>query len=122
MCLGIPGEVVRWIDRDPLMARAAIRFGDLERVCHLACVPEAEVGDFVIVHAGIAISKVNAEEAVNMPLPNNKVQSLRASYYMMGAMLSRFKKCVIGLPGGCPLGPRPIARVLEEMKLVLHAR
>lgn len=43
-----------------------------------------------------------------MPLPNNKVQSLRASYYMMGAMLSRFKKCVIGLPGGCPLGPRPI--------------
>lgn len=52
--------------------------------------------------------EVNAEEAVNMPLPNNKVQSLRASYYMMGAMLSRFKKCVIGLPGGCPLGPRPI--------------
>ena len=51
---------------------------------------------------------VNAEEAVNMPLSNNKVQSLRASYYMMGAMLSRFKKCVIGLPGGCPLGPRPI--------------
>lgn len=27
---------------------------------------------------------------------------------MMGAMLARFKKCVIGLPGGCPLGPRPI--------------
>ena len=52
--------------------------------------------------------EVNAEEAVNMPLPNNKVQSLRASYYMMGAMLSRFKKCVIGLPGGWPLGPRPI--------------
>ena len=52
--------------------------------------------------------EVNAEEAVNMPLPNNKVQSLRASYYMMGAMISRFKKCVIGLPGGCPLGPRPI--------------
>lgn len=51
---------------------------------------------------------VNAEEAVNMQLSNNKVQSLRASYYMMGAMLSRFKKCVIGLPGGCPLGPRPI--------------
>ena len=51
---------------------------------------------------------VNAEEAVNMPLSNIKVQSLRASYYMMGAMLSRFKKCVIGLPGGCPLGPRPI--------------
>ncbi|WP_271402286.1 UDP-N-acetylglucosamine 1-carboxyvinyltransferase [Salinicoccus roseus] len=52
--------------------------------------------------------EINAEDAENMPLPNTKVQSLRASYYMMGAMLARFKKCVIGLPGGCPLGPRPI--------------
>ncbi|HCN61121.1 MULTISPECIES: UDP-N-acetylglucosamine 1-carboxyvinyltransferase [Mammaliicoccus] len=51
---------------------------------------------------------VDSSDAVNLPLPNNKVQSLRASYYMMGAMLGRFKKCVIGLPGGCPLGPRPI--------------
>lgn len=63
MCLGIPGEITRWIDRDPLLARAEVRFGELHRVCHLACVPEAEVGDFVIVHAGIAISKVHAEEA-----------------------------------------------------------
>ena len=52
--------------------------------------------------------KINGGEAENMPLANTKVQSLRASYYMMGAMLARFKKCVIGLPGGCPLGPRPI--------------
>ncbi|CAM4339761.1 UDP-N-acetylglucosamine 1-carboxyvinyltransferase [Lacicoccus alkaliphilus] len=52
--------------------------------------------------------RIGAEEAENMPLPNTKVQSLRASYYMMGAMLARFRKCVIGLPGGCPLGPRPI--------------
>ncbi|HAL09871.1 MAG TPA: UDP-N-acetylglucosamine 1-carboxyvinyltransferase [Staphylococcus sp.] len=51
---------------------------------------------------------VDSSNAVNLPLANNKVQSLRASYYMMGAMLGRFKKCVIGLPGGCPLGPRPI--------------
>lgn len=63
MCLGIPGEVIRWVDRDPLLARATVRFGELERVCHLACVPEAEVGDFVIVHAGVAISRVNAQEA-----------------------------------------------------------
>ncbi|GGB12267.1 UDP-N-acetylglucosamine 1-carboxyvinyltransferase [Macrococcus hajekii] len=51
---------------------------------------------------------VDSSQAVNLPLPNHKVQSLRASYYMMGAMLARFKKCTIGLPGGCPLGPRPI--------------
>lgn len=66
MCLGIPGEVVRWIDHDPLLARAEVRFGDLHRVCHLACVPEAEVGDYVIVHAGIAISKVNEQEALRL--------------------------------------------------------
>ncbi|GGM32790.1 UDP-N-acetylglucosamine 1-carboxyvinyltransferase 2 [Paraliobacillus quinghaiensis] len=43
-----------------------------------------------------------------MPLPNGKVKKLRASYYFMGAMLGRFKQAVIGLPGGCHLGPRPI--------------
>ena len=43
-----------------------------------------------------------------MPLPNGNVKKLRASYYMMGAMLGRFKHAVIGLPGGCHLGPRPI--------------
>jgi UDP-N-acetylglucosamine 1-carboxyvinyltransferase len=43
-----------------------------------------------------------------MPLPNGSVKKLRASYYLMGAMLGKFKKAVIGLPGGCNLGPRPI--------------
>lgn len=51
---------------------------------------------------------VNPEKMVSMPLPNGKVKKLRASYYLMGAMLGRFKKAVIGLPGGCHLGPRPI--------------
>lgn len=45
---------------------------------------------------------------ISMPLPNGKVKKLRASYYLMGAMLGRFKQAVIGLPGGCHLGPRPI--------------
>lgn len=43
-----------------------------------------------------------------MPLPNGRVKQMRASYYMMGAMLGKFKKAAIGLPGGCNLGPRPI--------------
>src|SRR5699024_5030388 len=43
-----------------------------------------------------------------MPLPNGRVKQLRASYYFMGAMLGRFNEAVIGLPGGCYLGPRPI--------------
>lgn len=59
---------------------------------------------------------VDPNEIENAPLPNNKVESLRASYYMMGAMLGRFKKCVIGLPGGCPLGPRPIDQHIKGFK------
>ena len=51
---------------------------------------------------------VDPSEMISMPLPNGKVKKLRASYYLMGAMLGRFKKAVIGLPGGCHLGPRPI--------------
>lgn len=51
---------------------------------------------------------VDPRNMVDMPLPNGSVKRLRASYYLMGAMLGRFHKAVIGLPGGCNLGPRPI--------------
>ncbi|MDQ0269282.1 UDP-N-acetylglucosamine 1-carboxyvinyltransferase [Cytobacillus purgationiresistens] len=51
---------------------------------------------------------VDPSSMISMPLPNGKVKKLRASYYLMGAMLGRFNKAVIGLPGGCHLGPRPI--------------
>lgn len=51
---------------------------------------------------------VNPATMISMPLPNGRVKKLRASYYLMGAMLGKFKKAVIGLPGGCNLGPRPI--------------
>lgn len=52
--------------------------------------------------------KIDPSQMMAMPLPNGKVKTLRASYYFMGAMLGRFKKAVVGLPGGCHLGPRPI--------------
>ncbi|TGB01601.1 UDP-N-acetylglucosamine 1-carboxyvinyltransferase [Halobacillus salinus] len=51
---------------------------------------------------------IDPSKMISMPLPNGKVKKLRASYYFMGAMLGRFNKAVIGLPGGCHLGPRPI--------------
>lgn len=52
--------------------------------------------------------KIDPTNMTDMPLPNGNVKKLRASYYLMGAMLGRFKRAVIGLPGGCFLGPRPI--------------
>lgn len=51
---------------------------------------------------------IDSTTIIPMPLPNGEVKKLRASYYLMGAMLGRFKKAAIGLPGGCHLGPRPI--------------
>src|SRR5699024_3907505 len=50
---------------------------------------------------------INPSQVESIPLPNGKVKQLRASYYFMGAMLGKFKRAAIGLPGGCYLGPRP---------------
>ena len=63
MCLGIPGKVVRWINRDHTFAQAEIEFDGVRRVCHMACATDAAEGDYVIVHAGIAICRVDPEEA-----------------------------------------------------------
>lgn len=52
--------------------------------------------------------QIDSSNMISTPLPNGKVKQLRASYYFMGAMLGKFKEAVIGLPGGCNLGPRPI--------------
>lgn len=66
MCLGIPGRIARWIDRDPLFALADVDFDGISRQVHMACVPEAQEGDYVIVHAGVAICKIDAEEASSL--------------------------------------------------------
>ncbi|MBI1312180.1 HypC/HybG/HupF family hydrogenase formation chaperone [bacterium] len=63
MCLAIPGRVIRWLNRDATFARAEVEFDGVRRVCHMACVPDVETDDYVIVHAGVAISRVNAAEA-----------------------------------------------------------
>ena len=65
-----------------------------------------EVGGTVDFNDGIMTVDPSSMKAI--PLPNGNVKKLRASYYFMGAMLGRFKEAVIGLPGGCFLGPRPI--------------
>ncbi len=62
MCLAIPGKVLQKEDRDgALMGR--VDFGGVTREVQLDFVPEAEVGDYVIVHVGFALSRLDAEEA-----------------------------------------------------------
>lgn len=51
---------------------------------------------------------INPTALVNTPLLEGAVQKLRASYYFMGALLGKFKEAIVGMPGGCYLGPRPI--------------
>ena len=63
MCLGIPGEIISIEEDDQQMRRAKVRFGGITRDAYLDLVPDAAVGDYVIVHVGFAISKVDAEEA-----------------------------------------------------------
>ena len=45
---------------------------------------------------------------LSIPMPQGRINSLRASYYFMGALIGRFGEAIVGLPGGCNLGPRPI--------------
>ncbi|MGX7349387.1 UDP-N-acetylglucosamine 1-carboxyvinyltransferase [Dolosicoccus paucivorans] len=60
--------------------------------------------------------KIDPSDMKCIPMPVGKIQSLRASYYFMGAMLSKFGEAVIGLPGGCFLGPRPIDQHLKAFR------
>lgn len=52
--------------------------------------------------------EIDPTNIVSIPMPSGKINSLRASYYFMGALLGKFGEGVVGLPGGCNLGPRPI--------------
>ena len=63
MCLGVPGQVTE-IDPDPLgMTMGKVSFGGVtKRVC-LAYTPEAAVGDYVVVHVGFSISRIDEAEA-----------------------------------------------------------
>jgi hydrogenase expression/formation protein HypC len=63
MCLAVPGRVVECPDPSDELAYAVVEFAGVRRRVCLACVPEARPGDYVIVHAGVAISRVDPAEA-----------------------------------------------------------
>ena len=63
MCLGVPGQVVE-IQPDPLgMTMGKVSFAGITKEVCLAYTPEVEVGDYVVVHVGFAISRIDEEEA-----------------------------------------------------------
>ena len=52
--------------------------------------------------------KINAQEIKTVDACGSDVRGMRASYYFIGALLARFKEAKVELPGGCPIGVRPI--------------
>ena len=62
MCLAIPGKIMSSESRNGIRS-GKVRFGAITREACLDFVPEAKVGDYVMVHVGFAISRVDSEEA-----------------------------------------------------------
>ncbi len=63
MCLAVPGEIVSITGKDLLLRTGKVSFGGVIKEVSLAYVPEAKVGDYVIVHVGFALSILDREEA-----------------------------------------------------------
>ena len=66
MCLAIPGKILSIINEDPLLRTGRVSFGGTVKEVNLAYVPEAGVDDYVIVHAGFAISTLDEKEAAQV--------------------------------------------------------
>jgi hydrogenase expression/formation protein HypC len=63
MCLAIPGKVLSIEEGERGLLLGEVNFGGIRRQVCLSCTPEARVGDYVLVHVGFAISRVDEAEA-----------------------------------------------------------
>lgn len=68
MCLAIPGKIesITGSDDDVINKKGKVNFGGILKEVSLAYVPQAKVGDYVIVHVGFALSLVDQEEAMKI--------------------------------------------------------
>lgn len=66
MCLAIPGKIVSIENDEPIYRAGRVSFGGIIKQVNLAYVPEAQIGDYVIVHVGFAINKLDEEEAARV--------------------------------------------------------
>ncbi len=62
MCLAVPGKILS-IQGEDLMRSGRINFSGVIKEVNLAYLPEAQIGDYAIIHAGVAIATVDPEEA-----------------------------------------------------------
>ncbi len=62
MCLAIPGKLMAKTEENGILC-GRVEFGGIERTACMDFLPEAEVGDYVLVHVGFAISRIDEEDA-----------------------------------------------------------
>ncbi|MDD3730829.1 MAG: HypC/HybG/HupF family hydrogenase formation chaperone [candidate division Zixibacteria bacterium] len=63
MCLAVPGKIISIVEGDELSRSGRVSFAGIVKEISLALVPEAKVGDYVLVHAGFAINTLDETEA-----------------------------------------------------------
>jgi hydrogenase expression/formation protein HypC len=63
MCLAVPGKIISIEGADPMLRSGKVSFGGIIKNINLAYVPEAKIGDYVLVHVGFAISTIDEAEA-----------------------------------------------------------
>jgi len=66
MCLAVPGKLLSVGGDEPMLRTGKVSFGGIVKEVNLACVPEAVVGDYVLVHVGCAISRLDEQEAMRV--------------------------------------------------------
>ena len=63
MCLGVPGKVLQIAREGGGVSMGRVQFGGIQKEVCLSFLPEIKIGEYVIVHAGFAISQVDEAEA-----------------------------------------------------------
>ncbi len=93
MCLAVPGRITSISGDDPLMRVGKIDFGGILKEASLAYVPEAQLGDYVIVHVGFAISRLDEDEA-------NKVFEYLREMEELSGLETTVARAAPGVTGG----------------------
>jgi hydrogenase expression/formation protein HypC len=64
MCLAVPGQIVSIDDSNPEMRMAKVNFAGVEKDICIQWLPDIMVGDYILAHVGVALNKIDEEEAL----------------------------------------------------------
>mgnify|MGYP003366681552 FL=1 len=101
---------------------AAILSDEEVTICNVPEISDINSLEEILKYLGVKFSRatesiiINAKDMTNKEIPEDISRKLRASYYFMGALLSKYKKVKMYFPGGCNIGSRPINLHLDGFK------